>query len=89
MPQNDKDITLAMILDHMRNMEQRLLGKIQDVETKLSGRMDGFEKKTNDRFDRIERKLDIVVVQISNVDERLDHAQIVEIPKLKKAVGIQ
>ena len=88
MPSKDNDITPAILLDHMRGMEQRL--KV-DFRKELQGEIHSFDEKLSNRIDQLDdkltRKIDVLSVQIGNMDERLDHIEVVEIPKLKKAVG--
>jgi len=88
MPPND-DITLAVLLQHMQGMEQRLMNVIQEVEKKLTTRIDAVDNKLTKRMDVLERKIDFISVQIGNIDKRLDDVEVIQIPKLKKAVGIQ
>jgi hypothetical protein len=67
-------ITLRMIFEHMLAMDQRLTHRIDGLSTDIK---------------RVERKVDIALVQIGNIDERLDHLEVVELPKIRKAVGIR
>ena len=77
MSPKDDGITSAIILQHMQAMEQRIMEKFSKVD---------------DRFDRLEQKVDrnhvILSTQIANLDERLDDLEVVQVPGLKKAVGI-
>ena len=62
---------------------------IQEVEKKLTTRIDAVDNKLTKRMDVLERKIDFISVQIGNIDKRLDDVEVIQIPKLKKAVGIQ
>lgn len=96
---DDQDITSAILLQHMqamrfdlteqmRRMEQRLQKQIVAVRTDLIG-----EIKMN-RVEILGVKRDLARVegnlsmQIGNIDIRLDDLEVVQVPVLKKAVGI-
>ncbi len=78
MSPKDDDITWAIVLQHMQGMEQRLVERIDGVEIKV---------------DRLAVKVDqnhaILSTQIANMDARLDDLEVVQVPKLKKAVGMR
>jgi len=78
-------ITSAVLLDHMRGMEGRLIQHIDSVKTELSVRIDHLDI----HMDRLERKVDWINVSITNLDERLTDIEIVQIPKIKKAIGMR
>ena len=82
-------ITAQVLLTHMQGMEQRLTEKIEGVETRLNGKIDGVETRLEKRIDGVERKVDMALIQIGNIDERLDDLEVVQVPKLKKAVGMR
>ena len=73
----------------MQNMQGVLTKEIREVRTDLGGRIDRLENKV----DRLEKKVDqnhaILSMQISNLDERLDDLEVVQVPTIKKAVGIK
>lgn len=79
---NPGDIPLTTILQHMQGMEQRLLAT-----------MDKRFGDVNDRLERLEKKVDQnyanLSAQIANIDERLDDLEVVQVPTIKKAVGIK
>lgn len=89
MTKGDSDITLLTVLQHMQSMEQRLIERIDGVRDSLNGRIDGLEVKV----DRLEMKGDRnhvqVIAQLDAIDRRLDEVEVVEIPKLKKMVGMK
>ena len=83
------DITPKILLEHMQNMQGVLTKairdvreEIRDVRTDLGGRIDRLEKK-------VDQNHAILSMQISNLDERLDDLEIVQVPTIKKAVGIK
>lgn len=82
MAQKDHDITWAIVLQHMQGMEQRLL---EIIEKRFA--------QVNDRFDRLESTVDhnhmMLSTQISNIDGRLDDVEVVQVPRLKKAMGMK
>jgi len=79
-------VTPAILLQHMRGMEQRLSRNIEDTKTELKG-----------DITRIETKMDRMHVnlsgQIGALDERLDSVEIEFLPKrvakLEKVVGMR
>ncbi|MFA5799656.1 MAG: hypothetical protein WC840_01715 [Candidatus Peribacteraceae bacterium] len=79
-PKND-DITLKTILEHMRGMEERLRTEISGVRTELKGDI----REVKNEIRRVEA---VLSNQISNIDARLDDIEVVQVPKLKKAVGM-
>lgn len=81
---DDADITPAILLQHMQGMEQRLLHRIDDVKIDLTS----FKTEVNGRLDKLDRRISLLSVQIGNLDERLDDLEVVQVPILKKAVGI-
>ncbi len=75
------DITLKTILEHMRGMEERLRAEINGVRTELKGDI----REVKNEIRRVEA---VLSNQISNIDARLDDIEVVQVPKLKKAVGM-
>lgn len=55
--------------------------------------MQAMEGRIMEKFDQLEQKVDrnhvILSTQITNLDERLDDLEVVQVPKLKKAVGMR
>ncbi len=99
---NNDDITLLTILQHMQAMEQRLTARVDGVDVKvdrletkvdrLETKVDRLETRVNGletKLVRVEAKVDLALVQIGNIDERLDDVEVVQLPKVKKAVGIK
>jgi len=84
-----RGITSAILLDHMRGMEGRLVQRIDGVESKLTQRIDGVENSLTIRMDRLERKVDWITIGITNMDERLTDIEVVQIPKIKKSIGMR
>jgi len=74
---NNDGVTPAVLLQHMQGMEEWLIVRIDDAKTELKG-----------DIRRVETKVDMALVQIGNIDERLDDLEVVKVSSLKKAVGI-
>lgn len=89
MSPKDDDITWAIVLQHMQGMEQRLSERIDGTRTELKGDINSLRTELKGDLNRIERKVDIALVQIGNLDQRLDDIEVVQVPKLKKAVGMR
>lgn len=85
---DDQDITLAILLQHMQTMEQRLQKQILAVRTDLTVEI----RKNREEILGVKRDLARVEgnlsMQIGNLDERIDDLEVVQVPMLKKAVGI-
>ena len=93
MSSTDNDITLAMIMKHMQAMEGRIMQNMQGMELRLR---DEFRSGLSRLESKVDRNHDIVMrnhaqttLQIDNVDSRLDDLEVVQVPKLKKAVGMR
>jgi hypothetical protein len=78
-------ITPAVLLDHMRGMENRLKTELKreigSVRTDLS--------HLTTRIDRVERDITWIKVSVDNIDKRLDTIEVVQVPRLEKAVGMR
>ncbi len=74
MATKDNDNNWGIFLQHMQAMEQRLVAQILSVKSDVR---------------RVESKVDLALVQIGNLDERLDDLEVVQMPRLKKAVGMK
>jgi hypothetical protein len=89
MVHKDDDITPATLLQHMQGMETRILtvlrSELSDVQSELKTEIQ--EVKADVR--RVEQKVDLALVQIGNLDARLDDIEVKELPKLKKVVGMR
>lgn len=93
MPDQDNDITLKTVLDHIQGMQQSHRHDIQESEERMTRRLDRMEG----RLERIERRIDRMEVnltaQIDGIDKRLDGIEIEKLPervtKLEVAVGVR
>jgi len=79
------DVTPQVLLDHMRAMEERILTHVDERFTKVDERF----TTVDERLERLEGKVDLISIQISNIDQRLDTLEVEKLPKVKKAVGIR
>jgi len=84
-PAGDRGITSAVLLDHMRGMEGRLHTEIKEVRLDLRS----TEARLIDRIDRVERDIGWIKVSVGNIDKRLDNVEVVQMPRLQKAVGMR
>ena len=75
------DINVQVLVGHMQAMERRLSDRIDHVQADI--------KRVENNLNRVEGKVDLSLVQTSNQDIRLDDLEVIEIPKLKKAVGMR
>lgn len=83
MSSNDNDITPAILLRHMQAMEGRM-------RTDFSNAILASEDRLRTDFSRkIEATERNIIRQIDAVDGRLDDLEVVEVPALKKAVGMK
>lgn len=71
----------------MQAMEGRLTEKIDTLGATLRSEFNGQFYGVGQRFDRLERKTDLILVQIKNLDERVDHIETVELPAIWKRLG--
>ena len=85
----DEDITPAVLLRHMQGMEQRLGAKIESLRSELKGDIWRVETSLGKRMDGLEKKVDLISVQIANIDERLDVIEVVQLPMIKKHIGLE
>ena len=85
MSPKDDGITPAVLLQHMQVMGKQLVEKIDEARTELKADINRVEKN----LERVERKVDLALVQIGTIDTRLDDLEVVQVPKLKKAVGMR
>ena len=71
-------ITLRMIFEHVQNLSQR---------------MGDMEQSLRESINRVEKKVDRnhlqVMSQLDTIDSRLDHLEVVEMPKVKRTIGIR
>ncbi len=82
-PQND--ITLVTVIQHMQGMEQRLTGRIDGLEK----RFDGLETKVDRNHEEAMRNHTQTMIAIDNIDARLDDLEVVQVPAIKKVVGMK
>lgn len=69
----------------MQGMEQRLTAQIDAVRMDLKNDIHLLDV----RLQTVEQKVNVISAQIENMDHRLDDLEVVEVPKLKKAVGMR
>lgn len=82
-------ITLRVVLQHMENMQRVLLEEMrkgdQTVIRTLNQRMDRMDQ----RIDRIERKIHWMSIGIDNIDKRLDHIEIHDLPRIRSRLHMR
>jgi hypothetical protein len=82
---SEKEVTTAMLLQHMRGMEQRLSTRVERLDEKLTTRIDGVDAKLTQRIDRLDARIDRLEAnltrQIDGIDKRLDAIEIEHLPK--------
>lgn len=89
MSTKDDGVTPAVLLQHMQGMETRLSERISGVESTLSSRLDRVEQGLADLKTTVDRNHIQTTAQIDMLDKRLDDIECVQVPTLKKAVGIR
>ena len=72
-------------MDHMQGMERRLQSEIGGVRSDLAK----TEARLTTRIDRVERDITWIKVSVENIDKRLDTIEVVQVPRLEKAVGMR
>ncbi|MDD5055441.1 MAG: hypothetical protein PHZ00_04210 [Candidatus Peribacteraceae bacterium] len=95
---NNSDITLLTILQYMQAMEERLIARIAKVEFEVGGlkitiggletNVEGLNHEVMNLGERVEKGFAQVSLQIDNMDKRIDDIEVVELPAIKKVVGI-
>ncbi len=70
-----RGVTPAILLEHMRHMEERIMNAMDTRFCKVDIRFSGLEQQNAQ-----------ILYQIDNIDKRLDDIEVFQIPKLKKAV---
>ena len=63
-------------------MKQELKNDVQTMEKRLSGRIDRLEGK-------VDHNHMMVCVKLENINKRLDDVEVVELPKIRKKVGMR
>jgi hypothetical protein len=69
----------------MRGMEQRLMREIGGIRADLTK----VDSRLTSRMDRMENDIAWIKVSVGNIDKRLDDLEVVQVPKLKRIVGIR
>lgn len=82
MSPKDDDITPAILLQHMQGMEQRLRTEFTTAIVASENRI------TADFSHKLVSTERNIIRQIDGIDERLDDIEVVQLPKVRKAVGI-
>ena len=89
MSTKDDDVTPAVLLQHMQGMEQRLRDEFRSGLQSLEDKVDRNHEEARRNHEEARRNHAIVMTGLDNIDERLDDIEVVQVPKLKKAVGIR
>ncbi len=75
-PQND--ITLVTVIQHMQGMEER-----------LTTRIDGLKIEVDRNHEEARQNHAQTIAALDNIDARLDDIEVVQVPSIKKVVGIK
>ncbi len=86
--QND-GVTPAILLQHMQAMELRLRDEFRSGLSRLEAKVDRNHQEATLNHEQAMRNHAQTTLQIDNVDSRLDDLEVVQVPKLKKAVGMR
>lgn len=89
MSTKDDDITPAVLLQHMQGMEGRLRDEFRSGLQSLEDKVDRNHEEARRNHEEARRNHAIVMTGLDNIDGRLDDIEVVQVPKLKKAVGIR
>ena len=92
MAHKDDDITPAILLQHMQGMEQRINAQVGTVEKKVDNlaiKVDNLAIKVGNLEVKVDRNQAFLTMQLDNIVERLDDIEVVQVPTLKKAVGMR
>ena len=89
-------ITWRILLQHVQTMGNGLTKRMDDMENRIMNRFAKVDSRfahVDSRMDRLENKMDRIHMnlsgQIDAIDQRLDDVEVVQVPKLKKAVGMR
>ncbi|MDD4287619.1 MAG: hypothetical protein PHO20_06220 [Candidatus Peribacteraceae bacterium] len=88
-------ITLAIVLDHIQAMRGDFATRMDRMEQRMDrmesrmDRMEGNIDHLKENMRRMDRKVDLISTQVTNIDARLDDLEVVQVPKLKKAVSMR
>lgn len=83
MPHED-DISLRTVLDHMRGMENRVISKFDTLELKVDKNHAEAQRNHHEE----QRNHLQAMSALDNIDSRLDDIEVVQVPAIKKAVGM-
>lgn len=81
----DKDITPAILLQHMRGMEKRLTDHMNVRFIKVDERF----VKVEARLESLENKTSLISMQIKNIDHRLDDIEVGDLPRIRKVLKMR
>jgi phage shock protein A len=72
MTSGDQDITPAILLQHMQQMQSALIERID----RLSARVDGQFVELKGEIQRLERKIDTLTLGVDSIDARLSSSKV-------------
>lgn len=81
-----KGVTMKILLDYMQHV---LVGKIEDLRKEMHSRFGLVEKRIDTLEWNEESHFAILSMQVENIDKRLDNLEVVEVPRLKKALRMR
>lgn len=82
MTNQDKDITPAILLQHIQEMKKDLKQDIKDLSKKMDSRFDGVEK----RLEHLEQDVFVLISRKKAHEETLGKIEKVKLPKIRKSV---
>ena len=85
----DEGVTLAIVFEHMQGMEQRLHTEFDVGLKRLESKIDKVSLKVDNLEIKVDRNHTQTMVALDNIDGRLDDLEIVELPAIKKVVGMK
>lgn len=77
-----KDITPAILLQHMQGMEKRL-------NERFDKRFDTVDNRLNEvdvRLARLESNVNLLFTQTKNLTDELDTVEVIQLPKMRKSI---
>lgn len=72
----------------MHGMEKRIQMELKQEIGSVRSDLVKVETRLNARLDRMENDITWIKVSAGNIDKRLDDLEVVQVPRLKKAVGM-
>ena len=78
------EITNDVLLEHIQAYGLRF-DSIDARFDQLEKKLDGVEQRLTNRIDGLSRNLNM---QLDNIDERIQHIEITELPAIKQHVGM-